>query len=85
MKKYYGCHDYAADTILYVRQDSVKCSNAVELYFTWLWYGAVHTCSHSLLKLVIRNELVVKADYVTQNVQTLVKSTLHNHIGSGAR
>ena len=35
VKKYYGCHDYAAYTILYVRQDSSKCSNAVELYFTW--------------------------------------------------
>ena len=35
VKKYYGCHDFAADTILYVRQDSGKCSNAVGLYFTW--------------------------------------------------
>ena len=65
MNKCYDCHDFAADTILYVRQVSVKCSNAVELYFT-LCFGAVHTCSHSLLKLVIRNELVVKVDYVTQ-------------------
>ena len=28
-EKYYGCPDYAAGTILYVRQDSVKCSNPV--------------------------------------------------------
>ena len=62
MKKYYGCHDYAAETILYVWQDLAKCSNAVELI---VWYGAVHTCSQSLLKLVIRNEVVVKTDYVT--------------------
>ena len=34
-EKVYGCHDYAADTILYVRQNSAKCSNTVELYFTW--------------------------------------------------
>ena len=31
-----------------------------------MWYVAVHIFSRSLMKQVIRNELVVRADYVTQ-------------------
>ena len=53
----------AVMTLLQIRSymfDKIRVSAATRgTVFYQVWYGAVHTCSHSLLKLVTRNEHVV--------------------------